>query len=235
MIINNIRFILVLLCFCNAAIGWTQKGKEPKVDNEYLVYKKAMQYGDLTVARTSVIQLIVKYPEKTAWKDTLISIYGMMGMYDQTILLGEEILKSKPNDTVSLRLMAYSYESLGMLAKAIEYYEKVLALGEDVMFRYKLSVCQYGMQRYGEAMANVEKVMSNKSANERKITINYETSSQEVVLLAAALNAGGIILTDNGKLEEAKFYFEGALKLEPNFILAQNNLKVVVGLMEKGK
>lgn len=229
---KQITLILSLLFFAQL---WAQKGKEPKADQEYLVYKKAMQYGDLTVARTSIIELIVKYPDRIAWKDTLLAIYGMMGMYDQTILLGEEILKAKPNDTVSLRLIAYSYENLGVLPKAIEYYEKVLALGNDVMTRYKLAVCQYGMQRYGEAMTNIEKILNDKSATEKKISINYETTSQDVILLAAALNAGGIILTDNGKHEEAKFYFESALKLEPNFILAQNNLKVVIGLMEKGK
>ncbi len=211
---------------------FSQKGK---VDSEYKLYRKAMDYGDFTVARTAILQLMVKYPTKPEWKDTLISIYGMMGMYEQAILIGEDILKSKGTDTTTLKIVAISYENLGALSKAIEYYDKVLALKDEILIRYKLSVCQYGLQRYGEAKANIYKILEDNRAKENKITINYESSSQEVSLLAAAMNVAGIILTDEGKHEEAKVYFESALKLEPNFILASNNLQVVTGLIEKGK
>lgn len=225
--------LLILLLLC--PVTFAQKNKKVKVDSEYLVYKKAMEYGDFTVARTAILELMVKYPAKPEWKDTLISIYGMMGMYEQAILLGEDILKSKTTDTNTLKIVAISYENLGVLNKAIEYYDKVLALVDDVIIRYKLSVCQYGLQRYVESMANVDKILSDKNSTNAKITINYESSSQEIQLLAAALNVGGIILTDGKKYDDAKLYFESALKLEPNFVLAQNNLKVVIGLIEKGK
>lgn len=229
------KYLLSFLFLLVTITGFSQKGKTPKVDPEYLLYRKAMDFGDFTVARTAVLQLMVKHPDKPEWKDTLISIYGMMGMYEQAILIGEEILKTKKNDTNSLKIIAISYESLGGLSKAIEYYDKVLALVDDIVIRYKLSVCQYGLQRYPESMANVEKILNDKRAGSEKITINYESSSQEVSLLAAALNVGGIILTDGGKHEEAKYYFQEALKLEPTFVLAQNNLQVVTGLLEKGK
>jgi tetratricopeptide (TPR) repeat protein len=209
--------------------------KNTKQDPEYLVYRKAMQYGDLPVARTAVIQLMVKYPAKTEWKDTLIAIYGAMGMYEQAILLGEEILKTKPTDTNSLRIVALSYENLGVLNKAIEYYDKVLALGNDLFLRYKLAVCQYGLKRNAESMGNVDKILGDKSAADQKINISYESSNQEVPILAAALNLGGIILIDEHKYEDAKLYFDSALKLDANFVLAQNNLQVVTGLLEKGK
>ena len=226
-------FGLLLLLFL-VPITSAQKTNKVKVDSEYLVYKKAMQYGDFTVARTAILELMVKYPAKPEWKDTLLTIYGMMGMYEQAILLGEDILKSKATDTNTLKIVAISYENLSVLNKAIEYYDKVLALIDDVIIRYKLSVCQYGLQRYVESMANVDKILNDKKSTDAKITINYESSSQEIQLLAAALNVGGIILTDGKKYDDAKLYFEAALKMEPNFVLAQNNLKVVTGLMEKG-
>ena len=84
-------------------------------------------------------------------------------------------------------------------------------------------------------MANVDKILAEKAAMEQKISISYESGSQEVPLLAAALNLGGIILIDEHKYENAKLYFESALKLDQNFVLAQNNLQVVTGLLEKGK
>jgi tetratricopeptide (TPR) repeat protein len=214
---------------------FSQKGKTPKVDAEYLLYKKAMQFGDFTVARTAVLQLIVKYPEKPEWKDTLVSIYGMMGMYEQSILLGEDILKTKTTDTNTLKIVAVSYENLGVLNKAIDYYEKVLALQDNLLMRYKLAVCQYGLKRNGESMANIDKILGDNKAPEQKITITYESSSQEVSVLAAALNVGGIILIDQSKLEDAKLYLESALKMDPDFVLAKNNLQVVTGMLEKGK
>ena len=84
-------------------------------------------------------------------------------------------------------------------------------------------------------MANVDKILADKTAMDQKINISYESNSQEVSLLAAALNLGGIILIDEHKYEDAKMYFESALKLDQNFVLAQNNLQVVTGLLEKGK
>ncbi len=209
--------------------------KKAKTDLEYQVYRTAMKYGDLPVARTAVVQLMIKYPAKTEWRDTLLAIYGAMGMYEQAILLGEEILQTKPADTNSLQVVAMSYEGLGILNKAIEYYEKVLALRNDIYLRYKLAVCQYGLKRNPESMANVDKILGEKSAMDLKINISYESGSQEVPILSAALNLGGIILIDEHKYEDAKLYFESALKLEPTFVLAQNNLQVVTGLMEKGK
>ena len=225
----------LLLVFLLASPIFAQKSKEPKVDNEYLLYKKAMSYGDLPVARTAILQLMVKYPNSPEWKDTLISLYGAMGMYEQAILLGEDILQTKKSDTNTLKIVAISYENLGVLNKAIDYYDKVLALENNVLMRYKMSVCQYGLKRNGEAMANVDKLLNDKKAAEEKITITYESSSQEILILAAALNVGGIILIDEHKLDDAKVYFESALKLEPNFVLAQNNLQVVMGMIEKGK
>lgn len=230
------KYLLGLLLVVMVATPlFSQKGKSTKTDSEYQLYKKAMQFGDFAVARTAVLQLIVKHPEKLEWKDTLLSIYGMMGMYEQAIILGEDILKTKTNDTNSLRIVAVSYENLGLLNKSIEYYEKVLALGDDVIMRYKLAVCQYGLKRNAESMANVDKIIGVKNAVDIKITISYESSSQDVSILAAALNVGGIILIDEKKLEDAKLYFESALKMEPNFVLAQNNLQVVLGIMDKGK
>lgn len=227
-------FAGLVFFICLSSIASAQKNKAPQVDKEYLLYKKAMQYGDFTVARTAVMELMVKYPEKPEWKDTLISIYGMMGMYEQAIIIGEDILKSKTNDTNTLKIVAISYENLGVLNKAIEYYEKVLALENNLIMRYKLAVCQYGLKRNAESMVNVERIIADKAASTMMITINYETSNQEVPVLAAALNVGGIILIDDKKPEDAKLYFESALKIEPNFVLAQNNLQVVMGMLGNG-
>lgn len=210
-----------------------QRNKKGKPDNDYLVYKQALEYADYTVARVSLMNLIVKNPKTPEWKDTLLTLYGLMGMYEQAILLGEEIVKTKDNDTNSLSIIAVSYESIGVLGKAIEYYEKVLALSNDITIRYKLAVCQYGLQRYGEAMANIDNILNDTRSENAKISITIDKVSQQVSMLAAALNVGGIILTDTRKYEDAKFYFENALKLEPDFALAKNNLQVVISLMQK--
>ncbi len=229
------KYLVGILFFaCFTPILHSQKNKNPQVDKEYLLYQKAMQFGDFTVARTAVLELMVKYPDKPQWKDTLVSIYGMMGMYEQAIMLGEDILKTKTNDTNTLKIVAISYENLGVLNKAIEYYEKVLVLDNNLIMRYKLAVCQYGLKRNAESMSNVDRILNDKAATTMMITINYETSSQEVPVLAAALNVGGIILIDDKKPEDAKLYFESALKMDPNFVLAQNNLQVVMGMLGNG-
>jgi len=46
------------------------------------------------MARTAVLELIVKYPEKTQWKDTLVR-YMYDGNVEQAILLEKIFLKQK--------------------------------------------------------------------------------------------------------------------------------------------
>ncbi|MCS7086074.1 MAG: tetratricopeptide repeat protein, partial [Bacteroidia bacterium] len=54
---------------------------------------------------------------------------------------------------------------------------------------------------------------------------NARPIRQEVKFKAAALNVKGVLYKDKGDKASAKKFFEEALKIEPEFELAKNNLE----------
>jgi Tfp pilus assembly protein PilF len=58
---------------------------------------------------------------------------------------------------------------------------------------------------------------------------------EEINLIAAALNILGVVSLEKENYTEAKKYFSNALAIQPNFILAENNLKEVVKKEEKAE
>ena len=58
---------------------------------------------------------------------------------------------------------------------------------------------------------------------------------EEINLIAAALNILGVVSLEKENYPEAKKYFSNALAIQPNFILAENNLKEVVKKKEKAE
>lgn len=204
-----------------------KKTKGPDIKTEEAIYRKALDMGDLTVARMAVFQIMTKYPELKNWKDSLLNIYGVMGMSEQCIILGEEILKDKPDDLQTMKIIGASYENLGIATKSIEYFEKVLLKENDLIVRYKLAIAQYSLQRYGEAVNNCITLLNDEKSLTTAVTMNYEKSRQNVAMKAAAYNLIGIISMDTNRPAEAKQAFEEALKIQPDFALAKNNLDVL--------
>jgi tetratricopeptide (TPR) repeat protein len=223
-------FILAILSFGTIAIAQpktTASGvplKDTSIYNlERSVYKNALKYSDLTVAKDAVYKMMAINPSDKSLRDTLLYLYFSGGSFGQCVLLSRELLAENPSRSNILEVKAVSEQNLGLVKEALESYEKLYATSKNLFHLYQVSVLQYQLKRYGECNNNIETILKDEKSMAEKVSINVGQASQEVSLKAAALNIRGVMLLEGKRDEEAKKCFEEALKIQPDFDLAKNN------------
>ncbi len=224
-------FLLAIISFF-AATAFAQNKKvknaaPPKQELETVVFHQAMKYGDVGVAINSLYALIAKHPEEVSYKDSLALIYFKVASYNQCLRVCDDLLVLRPNDTTILRMMAKCHQSLGYSVEAIADFEKVVKLTGNVYDIYQKAALEYRMKRLQESKISVEAVI--KSVTENDIIVLYidQENKQEVPLRAAALNLYGMIAKDFNDTASARFLFNEAIKLYPEFYFANANLKLL--------
>lgn len=191
------------------------------------IYKSALRYSDLAVAKSAVYSLMALSPSDKTLRDTLLFLYFNGGSFGQSVLLSREILAEAPSNATVMEIKAVSEQNLGLIKESLESYEKLYAQTKNIYHLYQVSVLQYQLKRYGECNASIESILKDEKALTEKVSINLgEKESQEVVLKAATLNIRGVMQLETKREAEAKASFEEALKLQPDFELAKNNLSL---------
>lgn len=209
--------------------AFSQKGKQlSDYELAFQVYQKSVSRNDLAAARFAVYELMTLKPEEKNWNDTLLILYFSSGMYGQSIQLGKELLKEKPDHQLTLEIVCISEESLGMMKEGLEDYEKLYKLSAKPLHLYKIATFQYSLQRYGEATQSINALLGNQQTAQEKLYISIaQGQGQEVNLLAACWNVAGMIALETGKTDEAKTFFNKALEIDPNFLLPKNNIQFI--------
>lgn len=189
------------------------------------VYRNALKYSDLSIAKSALYTMIALNPADKALKDTLLFLYLNSGSFAQSVLLSREILAENPNNTTVQEIKAVSEQNLGLTKEALDSYEKLYGETKNIYHLYQTAVLQYQLKRYGECNANLDEIIKNEKSGSEKVSINMgqNGATQEVNLKAAAYNIKGVMMLEGKREEEAKAAFEQALKLQPDFELAKNN------------
>ncbi len=194
-------------------------------DDEKL-YRTALEYGDLTVAKTAVYQMLADDPSRTDLLDTLTVLYFIQGAYGQSINLGEKVLENNASNLAIREIVAISYKNVNAVKEALGHFEKLYAGTQDIFFLYEIASMQFSLQRFGECINSCDAILASEKAAETKVSINInQNQSQEVNIAAAVLNMKGFIAIEVNQLEAAAQNFNAALEIEPEFVLPQANLQ----------
>ncbi len=190
-------------------------------------YQQALQYNDVNVAINALQNIIAETPgnENILLKDTLSMLYFATKSYYSSLILSKEVYKANPNNVNALARSGESNQNLGELKSAIEDYEKAAPILKSPYYYYQLAACQYGLKRYTECEASINKVLADSNSN--KIAVSFILPSggeQQVPASAGALNMAAIMKIDTKNYAMAKTYLEAALKLYPDFEGAKQNL-----------
>lgn len=213
----------LFLTFSSLSYGQNKSSIEVEQD----VYRNAKKYRDFEVARSALYRLIVLSDNKGAYKDTLAQFYFETGAYTECILLTTDILSKSPIRAEILNIRAISKQSIGLSKKALEDYEKLNQLEPSISNVYQIATLQYGLGRFGECEQSINMILKDPKSKEETITIIVGQNQQKVMLMAAVYNMKGVLYKDLNKLSDAKNYFNLALELQPDFVLAKGNLEVV--------
>lgn len=189
------------------------------------IYQMALRYNDINVAKVKLYELMERNPRNVLYPETLASLYFEMEQYSSSALVALDMLERDDKNISALEIAAYSLEQVGALERALPHFESLHLLSGDLFSLYKTSYLQYTLKKYDEAMNSVNMLIKNNKSGEQNLTFPTENNqSQEVSMVAAALNLKGLIYKDQGSNNEAKAAFEEALQKNPDFELAKTNL-----------
>ena len=205
--------------------------EQADIDLQKKIYRQAMQYGDLGVAINAVYDILALGGEAN-YKDTLAYLYFNAGNNVQAILVADDILAEQPNNATMLEITAISQQNLGLAKEALANYEKLYALSPDIYHMYSIATLQYSLKRFGECGNTIDQILKAED-NVKPIKIsNSNGQSQEVPIKAACLNMLGVMALELKQTDVALKSFQEALKVAPDFALANGNLAKVSEMLK---
>ena len=192
------------------------------------LYEQGKMVGDAAVRFDALHNMLAREPDNMAIKDSLASLYFQSRMYGPSMVLSDELIEANPEDARLLEMGAVAQNSMGKLEEALESYERLLKVDPQPYYAYQIATLQYGLNQYDKAEASVDNMLAA-DLGSQSVNINITGGrAQTVPMKAALLNIKGVLKKDIYKdVAEAKQYFELAMAEEPNFILANNNLRLL--------
>ena len=188
-------------------------------------YSVAVQWGDEQVAKDALYDLIIRNPGNDSLIYSLAVMYYQEQKFTSSLLVGMELLKRNPKDPAYLELSAVSAESLGVIDRALQYYESLYLLSGSTYTLYKIAFHQYDLKRYAESLVNADILLTKPDLETMKVTFNdAQGKPKEYPMKVAVLNLKGLIKQETGDNVSAKKLFAEALAISPDFIAAKENL-----------
>lgn len=231
---NKIKVLALLLSMISVG-AWAQAqeagqavqadSNKQKNEADQKIYQMALRYNDPSIAKARLYDLIERNPNNPRYRELLGNIYFEMEQYSSAALVAMDLLKMNDKNIPALEIAAYSLEQLGALDKALPHFESLHLLSGDLFSLYKTSYLQYSLKKYEEALNSVNMLIKNKKSTEQKLAFpKKDNTNQEVSMQVAALNLKGLIHKEQGNTEEARAAFDEALKSNPEFEMAKENL-----------
>ncbi|MFZ9847546.1 MAG: tetratricopeptide repeat protein [Flavobacteriales bacterium] len=210
------------------------KEPEPKVNIDSLAQQLAINVGDYNHAITFGYRLLAQEPENLTKVFQLAQLYYAAQNYEMslrfsTIVANKDSLKKQS----AMELAALNLLGLKANDKAIELYKVMSKEFNHPSYLYEASVLEYQTKKHDDCVATLNMVLKDTIAQNQTIVMSRKNAVEKVIkeeinLIAASLNILGVVSLEKENYTEAKKYFSNALAIQPNFILAENNLKEVV-------
>jgi Flp pilus assembly protein TadD len=135
-----------------------------------------------------------------------------------------DILRVRPKNIEMLELNAICYEQVGLKNEAVQRYQSLYMITDDMNVLYRMAVLQYELKRYSESKTSAELLIESKGADKKLLQFPSGETVQEVSLQAAGYNLLGMIAGERGNKEQARTHFLKALSMYPEFAIAKENL-----------
>jgi|GEM_PF-2187157 len=240
---NNMKNIISTLTLVVVALGiffggCSQYDQQKEVQRYQEVFRNSLRYGDGNAAATALYHLIeMDLPDSLSYKDTLAALYFDAQMWANALLVAEEMLQDEANaqDTSLLIIAGTSSEKVGRFNEALGYYQRSYVATKKLNYLYLQATLHYRMAAQGDTTALatggaiINRILGEEGTDTEIVKILFEGNSQFVPVAAATWNLKGILLIQQSKFAEAREAFNKSLGYAPDFILPQNNLKVIEG------
>lgn len=206
-----------------------QKDANTLTEHFYKKYVTAIKWNDFEVAKSALYDLIMENPQNDSLILSLAYHYYENQQHVPAVLVSQELLARNPKNATALEIAAIGYEAMGVRDRALQSYESLYLLSNNISILYKMAFIQYELKRYNEAITSIDILLSNKEVETLKVVYNdVENKPKEYPMLVALLNLKGMAVLDHlGDKAGAKKLFDQALTAAPDFVLAKQNLNKV--------
>jgi tetratricopeptide (TPR) repeat protein len=225
------KMLSVLLGVVLCASAFPQVNKNVPVtakSNPHLkVYDMALVTGDVNTAITALNYYITEQGSNNPYADTLAMLYMQQGSFPQCYYWADKRLAARPDDNGLLEMKGICLEKLQQPKEAIVAFEKLYAKTKSPYHAYKLMELQYSIKRLAECIATANSAEQLQYKPEYTMTYNVGDQVGRTYLQAGVFNIHGLALYDLDRKAEGRAYFEKAVALDSNFVLARQNLEAI--------
>lgn len=218
---------IVILSIFFSWHGFSQVNNMEAINRAKLKYAKSVQYNDFGMAKNAIYDLMVFEPNNYAYLDSLALMYFEFRQYASAALVSKDALKYNGRNQMLLEIAAQSLNQLGAVEQSLQMYQKLYNVSDDAFILYEVANKQYELKQYQDALINTELLLGKPMVNNTKVQVKNSNDEQiEVLFTAVVFNLQGLIAKSQGNDEDAKKYFNNALKIAPNYALAKENLNL---------
>lgn len=194
------------------------------------VFNQAVSCGDINTAVYALNYYISEQGITTPYTDTLAMLYLQQNAFVQCHYWTDKRLQMNPNDNGLLEMKGICLDKMQQPKEAIAIFEKLYTKTQSPYHAYKLMELQYGIKRLAECLATASSAERLQYKPEYTMTYNVGDQVGRTYLQASIYNIHALALYDMDKKAEAKAYFEKAVALDSNFVLARQNLEAIKSL-----
>lgn len=192
--------------------------------NPYLIaYRFAHSIQDGPSAQAHLSYYVANYSPAWAYQDTLMQCYFDYRNLVPCIRLAEKRLAVQPDHPLAHDLSAQSYQMLGQPKQALHHYEALYQIAPKPYILYQIAALQFELERDKECAESLETLLKSDLEGE-ELAIFEGQQAERVPMLAAVWNMRGSLSYRKKETSEARNAFQQALKIHPEFRLAQQNL-----------
>jgi tetratricopeptide (TPR) repeat protein len=192
------------------------------------IYRTAISYNDMSTAAASLVSYL-NAGGNPVYQDSLAIVYYNLNNFNGAYKLANELYTANNKNTTALTLLADISGRGGESKVSLEWYEKLCVLNPTPYNHYQLASKQFILERKLECRQTLQKVVSD-SAEAMKQPVSMEVSNgyfEQVPTLAAAYNMLGVLQFNDKKKEEAAVYYNKAIAVAPDFVIAKQNLEAL--------
>ncbi len=243
--------ILIVLYFILLAPSFSvfaQKKNKKEVSNipatlniDSVAQQIAINFGDYDKAITFGYRLLAKDFNNVNKFFDLAELYYAAKNYEISLNFCTSIANNDSlNSQKAMELAALNLVGLKANDKAVELYKEMASKFNSPIYLYQASIIEFETKKMDDCITTLNTVLNDTLAVNQKVSITRKNAvgkiiKEEVSLIAAALNILGFVSFEKANYIEAKQYFSSSLEIEPNFILAENNLKEVLKKEEENR
>lgn len=200
---------------------------DPFITHFFKKYSLALQFNDYDVVKDALYDIIVEAPTDSMLTN-LTLLYYENQKHTSAFLVAQAMLQRNPKNLTMLEVAANSAEAVGILDRALQYFESLYLLTDNLNTLYKVSFIQYDLKRFSECKTNAEILLTKPEVETIKVVYNDAQNKQkEYPMKVAILNLLGMVKIELGDKEGARKAFQDALAVSPDFILAKQGLEKV--------